>query len=210
MGKNANEQSQVDYAAQNRQDSRKTATEIASANKQATELSNVQITGYSIFIARVYTRCWEISQSCILTGLIAVPEILKQACAAKWILKASGDIDVIERAEKIQKMKQDWPVLANTPLAIPFLKDLILAQYPEEAARYNGIIDQAQQAEQQAAQDTAIIAALFDAAVKLGIDPATGQPRPEAAAIMQQNPQLMQAVQARLQPQQPQQQQPQA
>jgi len=94
-------------------------------------------------------------------------------------------------------MKQDWPVFSQTPLAIPFLKDLITESYPSEAQRYNAILDQAQQQDQQVAQDTQIIGALYQVALKLGVD-ANGQPRPEAAAILQQNPQLVQAVQARL------------
>ena len=54
----------------------------------------------------------------------------------KYEIRAAGDVDVIQRQQKIAQMKQDWPVIANTPLKDRFLADLMKLQYPDVGEAY--------------------------------------------------------------------------
>ena len=62
-------------------------------------------------------------------------------------LRAAGDVDVIQKSERIQQMKQDWPVVQNTPLSMTFLMDLIRLSYPDKGEQYARILEQGQQNE---------------------------------------------------------------
>lgn len=159
---NKQEQSKVDFAALNRKDSGKTATEIQAATNKSTELSSVQIILLSIFIRKCYAKAWRIYQSRVLQGKIIIkdPTILQLfgeniqvgedmavfACSkpSYYIIKSSGDVDVIQRAEKLQKLMQGWEVFGKTPIASEYLKDILRLAFPDDAARYIAILDQAQ------------------------------------------------------------------
>ncbi len=65
----------------------------------------------------------------------------------KYDVRAAGDVDVIQRNELIQQMKQDWPVVSQTPLAQTFLSDLLLLSYPNKGESYSKIIAAGQQTE---------------------------------------------------------------
>ena len=67
---NMTETSQVNYAVANRKDSRKTATEVQSANQQSTMLSGVQVLMFSLTMTSVLNVAWRIVQSVALQGLI--------------------------------------------------------------------------------------------------------------------------------------------
>lgn len=70
---------------------------------------------------------------------------VRLATPAKYIIKSSGDVDVVQRAENLQRKMQAWPVIANTPIAGEFLKDILRFAFPEDAARYIAKLDSAQQ-----------------------------------------------------------------
>ena len=70
MSQNAQEQSQINYAAMNRQDSRKTATEIQAASSEAQMLSSTQVSLFSIALKDVYEWCWRIYQSRVVAGVL--------------------------------------------------------------------------------------------------------------------------------------------
>jgi hypothetical protein len=57
-------------------------------------------------------------------------------------IRAAGDVDVIQRQEKIQQMMQDWPVIQNTPLRDRFLIDLLKLKYPDTGEQYAQILSQ--------------------------------------------------------------------
>jgi len=65
--------------------------------------------------------------------------------AQTYDLRAAGDIDVVQRQEKIQQMMQDWPVVVNTPLRDQFLQDLMRLKYPDVGERYSQILGQTSQ-----------------------------------------------------------------
>jgi len=60
---NSEETNQVNFAAINREDSRKTAKEIGAAEQQQQLLNSVQLTLFSTFIRQVYSLVWLIVQS---------------------------------------------------------------------------------------------------------------------------------------------------
>lgn len=162
---NQNDTGQVSYAAMNRQDSRKTATEITAAQQQSSLLQTVDVIMFSTFLRELYNFVWQIVQSQAMQNLIkfAVIEQVDMMGQVTYIndlnligrsfnLKAAGDVDVVERAEKLNRRFNVWPVVQNTPLATEFFIDTIKEAFPEDADRYEKIVREAvlgQQAQQK-------------------------------------------------------------
>lgn len=63
-----NESGKINFAVNNRVDSRKTAEEIKVANEQQALLSGVQVALYAMFLQSVYTDVWSLVQSMALAG----------------------------------------------------------------------------------------------------------------------------------------------
>ena len=59
-----------------------------------------------------------------------------------YSIRAAGDVDVIQKEELVARMQQDWPVIANTPLAQQFMMDYIKLKYPERAEKYATVMQQ--------------------------------------------------------------------
>lgn len=134
---NRSETAKPDFAVENRKDSRKTAEEIKAVTSEAARLSSVQVTLLSIFIRQVYGRCWRIYKSRVLQKKITVVEELYPLFDIDYEIKSSGDVDVIQRAEKAQRQMQAWPVISKIPaLVMPFLKNILRALFPDDAAEY--------------------------------------------------------------------------
>lgn len=153
ISSNQNETSQVNFAVNNRKDSRKTAKEIETATMQSQNLSTVQVVLFSIALQNQFTYEFEIIRSRVLAGLIKVNQQLMSLYQRTWIVKPSGDTDVIEKQNMIQLMRESWPMVAQTPMAMPFLIDLIELMFPLSAAKYIQALQQAQtQAQSQGAQ----------------------------------------------------------
>jgi len=165
---NTEETNQVNYSVQNRQDSRKTAEEIRSANQQQSLINGVNVTMYSVFIRECCIRSWRLVQSFAQQGKITfcsistpgepgldgssgepqvqnnLPEINKP-----WEIFAAGDADVVQRAEKSSRQLAMWPMIAGTPLAMTFLIDILKNSFPEDAPRYEQELRAYQQQQQQ-------------------------------------------------------------
>jgi len=145
---NSQEAGQVNFAANNRKDSRKTATEIAAARDENAMLSSVQVSLYSSFIRSVNTLGWKITQSQALQGLITFlqdPETGEnnvELIAQDYDIRAAGDVDVIKRQELIGQYKEFWPIIQTTPAAIPFLARLLKLVFLDEGSTYATILEQ--------------------------------------------------------------------
>ena len=149
MSSNQNETSQVSFAERNIQrDSRKTAEAIKSANTAQKELSTVQVVLFSIALKQQYTYQVGIIVSRVLAGLIKVNQQVAPLYQRRFIVKPSGDTDVIERQQMIQMMLQLWPIIQGTPIMIPFLCDLLEKMFPDNAPKYIQMLQQAQAAQQ--------------------------------------------------------------
>ena len=161
---NAADTGQTAFAVNNRPDSRKTATEIKSAEKDSDLLSSVDLTLFSEFIRGVMNLCWLICQSQALQNRIkfllvkpptpndsainilgniqseqqAVNDV--DTIARTYDVRAAGDVDVIAKEDILNKMQSDWPVIANTPLASRFLADYMKLKYPQDGGLYAEIL----------------------------------------------------------------------
>lgn len=144
---NSNDSNQVNYAAMNRKDSRKTAKEMSVAEAQAAQMSAVDVMLLSLFLQDMFTLDWRIFRSQVLQGKIqsALPS-WRQYYEGDYALVPSGDSDVIRRQEINTAMKQDWPVMQTTAAAKDFLKDLLRASpYAEQAQKYIEALDRGDQ-----------------------------------------------------------------
>lgn len=150
---NQNETSQINFAVNNRKDSRKTAEEIRTATSQATLLSTVQVVLYSLASRSLYSKMVSIIKSRVQAGLIKVSPNVRPMYDRPFSIKPAGDVDVMEKAQMISTMMNAWPVYQNTPAAQPFLADLTELLFPQNAPKYLQAFQQAQvQAQSQQAQ----------------------------------------------------------
>lgn len=168
---NSEETGQTSFAVNNRQDSRKTAAEINTANQQQQLLSGVQVSLYSTFLRQVYSFVWLIVQSQALQDKIkflqitkTIPDMMspqgqrtirvnnKDLIGLQYDVRAAGDIDVIQRAEMRQKMINDWPVLATTPIASEFLQEFVRLSYPSQADKWVAMLKAGDQTKQVVAK----------------------------------------------------------
>lgn len=150
---NQSETAKVNFAANNRKDSRKTATEISASTQEAASLSTVQVVLFSTALKKLDTTAFYIIKSRVAAGLLIVNEILKAMYARNYSVRPAGDVDVIERQQLVQSMMQAWPVMQNTPAAPAFLSDMLMKMFPDNAPKYIQILMQAQQqAQSQQAQ----------------------------------------------------------
>ena len=173
MSQNAQEQSQINYAAMNRQDSRKTATEIQAASSEAQMLSSTQVSLFSIALKDVYEWCWRIYQSRVIAGVIRPAASLDMYLNHEFNIKPAGDVDVIERQEKSQKMMQAWGVVSQTALAPVFLQNMMRLMFPDEGESYAEMLQTGNEKDQLLQQLMQIINSLI-------VDPQTGQLSEEA------------------------------
>lgn len=173
MSQNAQEQSQINYAAMNRQDSRKTATEIQAASSEAQMLSSTQVSLFSIALKDVYEWCWRIYQSRVIAGVLRPAASLDMYLNHEFNIKPAGDVDVIERQEKSQKMMQAWGVVSQTALAPVFLQNMMRLMFPDEGEAYAEMLQTGNEKDQLLQQLMQIINSLI-------IDPQTGQLNEEA------------------------------
>ena len=155
---NSQEALQVDYTVKNRQDSRKTATEIQSAEADQALINGVQVTLFSIYLRKVYTKIWHIIQSQALQEKIKFCQlVVGQELDGKPIFKnntlllnnafevfAAGDVDVVQRQQKLSMMMNMWPVVSQTPIAQMFLLDILKLAFPSDIDKYTQAWQQAQ------------------------------------------------------------------
>ena len=207
------ETGQTNFAVNNREDSRKTATEIQAANVQASLLSSVQVSMFSTFVREVYCVCWKIVQAQAIQEVIPFLQVeltvvdplgvpsTKRAnnipgISQNYDIRAAGDVDVVQRAEKLQRMQSMWQIVAATGAAPVFLLNMLKTMFPEDAKMY-------EQALQQGSAEKQLIGNLGNVIKTLVTDEAGGL-KPEYQAQAQQLQQLEQQVTATLQGGQPQ------
>jgi hypothetical protein len=145
LTQNKAEAAQINFAAMNRKDSRKTAKEISAAQTEQAMLSGVQVTLYSLFLREVYSLCWEITQSLLNQGLIKDSELTPPYYNGtfEWEVQAAGDTEVIKRDETLMKLQSALPLVSNTPASVEVLKDILNLAFPSNAPKYIAALNQA-------------------------------------------------------------------
>jgi len=179
MSQNAQEQSQINYAAMNRKDSRKTATEVQAASSEAQQLSSTQVSLFSIALKDVYEWCWRIYQSRVIAGALRPAASIDLFLNHKFNIKPAGDVDVIERQEKSQKMMMAWQVVAQTALAPVVLQNMMRLMFPDEGESYAKMLQIGDQKDQLLQQLMQVVNSLI-------VDQQTGQLTEEAQQFEQQ------------------------
>lgn len=139
---NMQENAQINFAAQNRQDSRKTATEISASQQSSAQLSSIQLSLFSTAVKGIYSSFFEVCRSRIMAKLIVVSDSLLVLYSRNYSVRPAGDVDVIERQRKIAAMQTAWPVMQNTPAAQLFLSKLLQLLFPEDAEQYVALFQQ--------------------------------------------------------------------
>lgn len=163
---------QTAAAVINRDDARKTAEELKQARGEQAQMGTVPIIFFSGFMREVLSVCWYVVQSQALQGLIILLPIempvevpspvpglpptvtLRTQNDIKTIgqtydIKPAGDTDVVRREEKIQRRMVMLPILQPTAVYPEFLMDLIREMLPEDADKYNAILQQGIASQQQ-------------------------------------------------------------
>lgn len=161
------EAGQTNYAANNRQDSRKTATEVQAAREDSDKLSNVEITLFSKFLREVWTFTWAIVQNRAVQGLITLlvlPETGKnnvEFINQPFDVRSAGDIDVIKKTEMLVQYKEFWAIIKDTPIALQFLAKMLILAFPEDGNYF---------AEQLMAGDPRVLVGQLVTVLKQSID----------------------------------------
>lgn len=124
---------QVDFAALNRKDSGKTATEINQAASLQEALATVNTLGISMAVREVYSIGWLIAQSAIRTGGFVNSILSPEFAIGRYRIAAAGDLDVKERALIVEKIGQFLPLAQGTPLYQSMLAKLISIVFPQYA-----------------------------------------------------------------------------
>ena len=146
---NQQETSQVNFAENNNQrDSRKTAKAVTFAQETKQELTGVQVVLFSLGLTELYQKMVAVIKSRVLCGLIQVDPKVASLYERTFIIKPSGDVDVIEKKQLIGMMAQSLEIMLKTPAGPAFLCDLLELAFPNTAAKYCQLIMQAQQQQQ--------------------------------------------------------------
>jgi hypothetical protein len=118
---------------------------------------------FSIALNELYTLMTDVIKSRVLAGIIKVNPLVAPLYSRNFTTKPAGDVDVIEKQQLVQTMQQSWPVMQNTPAAVPFLSDLIELLFPTNAPKYLKAFAQAQaqQQSQQAQQQQQVMGMLI-------------------------------------------------
>jgi hypothetical protein len=185
---NASANNQIAWAVNNRQDSRKTATEVQSANQASSQINSVQVLFLSIPVRLIGSRAYEIIKSQCLKGALNLgldPSVFE----VEYVIKSAGDIDYVQKQERIMSMQQDMPLVMNTGAAQAFMSDYLRERYPATAERYIQAMAQPNDGNLINALSTLLNQAVTDD---------TGNLRPEWQPHAQQLQQLAVQVQGRM------------
>lgn len=147
----------IAWTVQNRQDSRKTATEVSESARMQSQVNSSETFMLAIAIRAIMTGAWRIVQSQAMRNLIVFCPLAEGGndlalVGLQFKLKAAGDTDYVEKQQTIANMQQDWPIVQQTPAAMPFLSDYLRLRYPNRANVYIGAIAQGEQQNAQLIQ----------------------------------------------------------
>lgn len=158
---NSQEVGQLTFAVQNKKGSRTTAKEISSAEEQNSLMNSVQLTLFSTHIRQVHSFIWPIVQSRAIRGEIQFlntienvvidpvsgQEIISrsndvEAIAKVYDIRAAGDVDVIQRAEKLEKMREFLPSIQaiGGQLFAMFFTDMLKIAFPDDGEKYGNLL----------------------------------------------------------------------
>lgn len=146
---------QISFAANNRVDSRKTATEIQSASQQNASLDSVSVVNFSTALQLIFNYAWRIVQNAASRNAISFLAIVDPTTGIeqndvitinkRYIIKPAGDSDVIQKEQRLNNRLRIWPQLAQIPgINIAFMVDILKEMFPSDGTKYEQLLQQAQ------------------------------------------------------------------
>lgn len=143
---NSQDIGQTNYAAINRQDSKKTATEINAADQESQLLSSSDLTLFSEFIRETYSFCWIVVRSQALQFKIKFLQISKQVEAqsgALQLVPVDGSMPQIPGAAMQPSSLPMQPAGMGQGAMPPDIMSIVNAQgsYQAEITNYTNDID---------------------------------------------------------------------
>lgn len=142
---NSAQAGQVDFAAQARKDSRKTATELDLAKSQTDDTQAVSLTMFASGYRGAMQFQWLVLQFNLKSGYNTTfmadrPEIREVLKTAKIYVTPSGDVDFVERQTKLKLYTQYYALVQGTALSPFFLKKMLELAFPKEYPQMAGLL----------------------------------------------------------------------
>lgn len=150
----------------------KTAKEVSVAERETGLLEGVKLVLFSTFIRKTYTYVWRIVQSQAIQGLIPllVVEVKEgkyindeSIISRAYIILSAGDVEVVQRAQKLDRMMQFWPVAATTSLRDVFFIKLVRILFPDDAKEYEAVFQANNVGKQLLQQVSAMLVSVLQA-----------------------------------------------
>lgn len=134
---NASSAGQVDFAAINKKDARKTAKELSMAQDQSAAAKSVPLSMFAVGYKPMLTYMWKILVANIKAGvnttfLAENPEAKQAMLTTRWEIHPSGDVDYVERQEQLQLYLQLYPLVQGTAVGQEFLRKLLELAFPKD------------------------------------------------------------------------------
>ena len=131
----SNDTGQVNFAAMNRTDSRKTAREMDVSVEQSSAIGSVFLSPLAKSTTIAFTYQWEIGKAAILRGAIPNFPVPPEKVAKDYHTFSAGSVDYVQRQEKKQTLMQLLPQLGSTPFGGALLELLLRNFLPEDAEK---------------------------------------------------------------------------
>lgn len=132
---NAAQAGQTAFAVQNREDSRKTATELNAAQQATQQNQTVPLTMFSIGYAALLAFRWDVVVNNINVGfntkfLAKAPDLRMRLSTVE--IQPAGEVDFVARQEKLTKYTNYYQMYAQTPAGPYFLRKILELAFPDE------------------------------------------------------------------------------
>lgn len=138
----------VNYAVNNRQDSRKTATEVMSADAMATKLQSVSVVNLANYLRAVYTYAWRIVKHYALKNEILLVGVRDEygniindlgRIDRNFIITPTGGSEQARITDTKNAMTQVLPLVKGTALEKVIISDYLRYALPSLGTRYQKI-----------------------------------------------------------------------
>lgn len=134
---NSSSAGQVDFAAQARKDSRKTAKELSLAEEQTAANKSVPLTMFATGYKAMLSYQFEILQTNMranynTTFLANNPAARQALIEVDFEVQPAGDVDYVERNEQLKLYLQLYPLVEGTAVGNEFLRKIIELAFPKD------------------------------------------------------------------------------
>ena len=204
----------IDWAAMNRADTAKTATELTLAQKESDSLRSMATTLFALCMLQVELLRFNIWRSQIAAGLVEAPaccittnpetgEPIPDAInlfSPSLIPTLSADQQVIRRAEDTTRFMQYWPFVQGSPYQLPMLETMLQDAFPQYFPLWQQKAAAMMQQQDISQQAMALLQQAFDQLKQLPLQAVDEQQQQNVAALLDAIGGLLE-TQAQTQPQ---------